>query len=106
VVAALQVEVLRGEILDRGAERADTAPEPVGFEVLDDGRGHALLRLEGIAAMRVDRLGPQISIARRVHEVDRGTLAVRVLSHVAADNHGRTTHLIVELAPRLGAPRR
>ena len=96
VIAPLQVQVARRQVLRRPARAATLAGvhEP-RLELVDDRLRHRFLRGEHVAERHVDRLGPEVRGARRVDEVDRDAEPIAGLADAAGQEHGDLPGVLV-----------
>jgi len=83
VIAALQVQVVRREILREPTDARSGPPvSELGLEPVHDRRRDAFLRPEHVVDRRVDRFRPQIAAVRAVDE-PVGALKTRIISSYA-----------------------
>ena len=89
MVSTLQIEIMRGKILRRPPPARARPFGKLRLESLHDGTRDPFLGAEEVRRVRVDRLGPQVTAARRVDELRRDTKARAGRSDAAADDHRR-----------------
>ena len=96
MIAALEVQVPRREILRRAARAASLAGiEEPGLELSHDRAGDRLLRREGVLGLRVDGFRPEVRRRGVVDEMDGDAKPVRTRADTASQQNRGVSRRVV-----------